>query len=182
MVKSGHLRRGFTCLANRYRSRSRHARWLLYPHPPRFAWRKRGAQNQAIGKSRGGRTTKLHCLVDGLGNPLAFLLTPGDVHDITPAPALLATARARYFIADKAYDSNAFVAAIEAKGMIAVIPSRAGRLAPRPLNKFQYKERHLVENCFAKLKQWRRVATRYEKTARNYLSVVALAAVKIWLA
>jgi transposase len=86
------------------------------------------------------------------GNPLAFKLTSGDVHDITPAPELLAKARSKYFIADKAYDSDAFVEAIECKNMIAVIPSRSARVEPRSLNTYQYKERHLVENCFAKLK------------------------------
>jgi transposase len=65
---------------------------------------------------------------------------------------------------------DALVAAIKDKGMIAVIPSRSCRVEPRPLNKHQYKERHLVENCFAKLKQFRRVASRYEKTARNFLA------------
>jgi transposase len=65
--------------------------------------------------------------------------------------------------------------------MIAVIPSRSCRVEPRSLNTHQYKERHLVENCFAKLKLFRRVASRYEKTARNFLSVVVLAAIRIWL-
>jgi transposase len=80
------------------------------------------------------------------GNPLTFQLTSGDVHDITPDPELLAKARAKYFIADKAYDSDAFVAAIKCKNMIAVIPSRSCRVEPRFLNTHQYKERHLVEN------------------------------------
>jgi transposase len=141
----------------------------------------RSLVHSILGPSRGGATTKIHCLVDGLGNPLAFQLTRGDVNDITAAPAMLAKARAKYFIADKAYDSDAFIDAIKSKDMIAVIPSRSNRIEPRPLNKHQYKERHLVENCFAKLKQFRRVASRYEKTARNYLSVVVLAAIRIWL-
>lgn len=120
--------------------------------------------------------------MDGLGNPTHLHLTPGNVHDVVEAPALIAAARGDNFIADKGYDSNAVVAAARAKGMKVVIPSRENRKVRRPMDTHLYRERHLVENFFAKLKQWRRVATRYEKTARNFLGLVLLASAIVWLA
>ena len=84
-------------------------------------------------------------------------------------------------MADTAYDSDRLRKAIEAKGAVAVIPNNPSRARKYPLDKHLYAQRHLIECCFAKLKQFRRVATRYEKTARNYLAVITLAATIIWL-
>lgn len=84
-------------------------------------------------------------------------------------------------MADTAYDSDQLRRAIAAKDAIAVIPNNPSRALKHPLDKHLYAQRHLVECCFSKLKQFRRVATRYEKTARNYLSVVTLAAIVLWL-
>jgi putative transposase len=84
-------------------------------------------------------------------------------------------------LADAAYDSDAFRQAIAAAGAVAVIPNNPSRAIKRPFDKALYKERHLVECCFSRLKQFRRVATRYEKTARNYLAIVTLAATVLWL-
>jgi transposase len=137
--------------------------------------------------------------VDGLGNPIHVHLTPGNINDVTEAPRLLEAATAnvtdvqlvveaatntrRYFIADKAYDSNAVIAAAEAKGLTVVIPSKSDRAGrPRQIDQFVYKERHLVENFFCRTKHFRRIATRYEKTAANFLGFVLLAAIRIWLA
>ena len=120
--------------------------------------------------------------MDGLGNPTHLHLTPGNVHDVVEAPALIAAARGANFICDKGYDSNAVVAAARAKGMNVVIPSRECRKVRRPMDTHLYRERHLVENFFAKLKQWRRVATRYEKTACNFLGFALLASAMVWLA
>jgi transposase len=120
--------------------------------------------------------------VDGLGNPIHVHLTAGNVHDITEAPTLVARARGRHFIGDKGYDSQAVVAAIEAKGMTAIVPTHSTRKVQRKIDTHVYKERHLVENFFCKIKRYRRVATRYEKTATNFLGFVLFAAVRVWLA
>ena len=120
--------------------------------------------------------------MDGLGNPLHVHLTPGNIHDVTEAPKLIEQAKGGNFIADKGYDSNAVIAAVEAKGMKAVIPSTASRKQKREIDAHVYKERHLVENFFCKLKRYRRVATRYEKNAANFLGFVLFAAIRVWLA
>ena len=109
-------------------------------------------------------------------------LTPGNIHDVTEAPRLIAAARAKNFIADKAYDANTVIAAVEARGMCAVIPSTKSRKVKRIIDQHTYKERRLVENFFCKLKEFRRVATRYEKTTTNFFGFVVLASMKIWLA
>jgi transposase len=119
--------------------------------------------------------------VDALGNPLRWHLTGGEVHDITQAPALIAGVNAQQVIADKGYDSDAFVAYIAATGAQAVIPPRKKRREARPYDRVAYRERHLIECFFSRLKQFRRIATRYEKLARNFLSMLNLAAAYIWL-
>lgn len=139
-------------------------------------------QDEAIGLSRGGLSTKIHALVDALGNPLAFLLTAGQVHDLIGADALLPQMAADQLIADKAFDADARVREPLARaGKSAVIPPRPNRLAPADFDRHLYKERHLVENFFCKLKQFRAIATRYDKTARNFLAAIHLAAAIIWL-
>ena len=139
-----------------------------------------GAKNttpdqEALGRSRGGFSTKIHVAVDGLGQPTKILLTPGQDHDVTQAPALIQDSEADKVIADKAYDSDALVAQIEAQGAVPVIPPRANRNEPRDYNREDYKKRNVVERFINVLKQSRRVATRYEKTARNFLGFVLLA-------
>jgi transposase len=121
-------------------------------------------------------------VVDALGNPLRWHLTGGEVHDITQAAALIAGFDAQQVIADKGYDSSAFIACIEATGAQAVIPSRKTRREQRVYDRHAYRERHIVECFFSRLKQFRRIATRYEKLARNFLSMLNLAAAYIWLA
>jgi len=119
--------------------------------------------------------------VDALGNPLRWYLTGGEVHDITQGPALIAGLAAEQVIADKGYDSNAFIACIESAGAHAVVPPRKTRLEQRIYDRHAYRERHLIECFFSRLKQFRRIATRYEKLARNFLSMLNLAAAYIWL-
>lgn len=120
--------------------------------------------------------------MDGLGNPIHVHLTPGNIHDVTEAPTLIEHAKGTNFIGDKAYDSNAVIEAVEKKGMTAIIPSKADRKVQRQIDRHLYKERHLVENFFCKIKRYRRVATRYEKTATNYLGFLLFAALRVWLA
>ncbi|MDR0967076.1 MAG: transposase, partial [Myxococcales bacterium] len=103
-------------------------------------------------------------------------------HDATEAPALIEKAQGENFIADKGYDSDKIIVAIAAKGMNSVIPSKRNRIHKREIDKHLYKERHLVENFFCKIKEFRRVATRYEKNAVNFLGFVLFAAIKVWLA
>ena len=140
------------------------------------------AEDQAIGRSRGGLSTKIHALVDALGNPLRLLLTPGQAHDLAGADALLPHLTANLLIADRAFDADRRVLdRLAAAGKSAVIPPRPNRLTTRDFDRELYKERHLIENFFCKLKQFRAIATRYDKTARNFLAAIHLAAATIWL-
>ena len=169
-------------IQERCRSRVQHGGRDLRSGAPGRRGRKGGAQNQCIGRSRGGLTTKIHALVDGLGNPLHVHLTPGNVHDVCEAAKLIEQAHGKNFIADKGYDANHVIEAVQKKNMTAVIPSTANRKTRREIDVHMYKERHLVENFFCKIKRYRRVATRYEKTATNYLGFVLFASLRMWLA
>ena len=146
-------------------------------------WRKRGAKAQGIGLSRGGQTTKIHALTDTIGRPYAFDLTPGNVSDMEAADRLLRRADgARYIIADKGYDADALRKELRSRGKVPVIPGRCNRKRKIVFDRARYRERHRVENAFCDIKDFRRVATRYDKLARNFLSAVALAIlVRFWL-
>ena len=117
----------------------------------------------------------------GLGAPIRLALTGGQRGDCPQAYGLIDGLPADVVMADAAYDADPLRQAIADKGAIAVIPNNPSRARRYPLDKHLYAQRHLVECCFSKLKQFRRIATRYEKTARNYLSVVTLAATILWL-
>ena len=119
--------------------------------------------------------------VRGLGCPVRFHLTAGQAGDAPQAGPLIEGLPANVVMADTAYDADHFRQAIADKGAIAVIPNNPSRAHKHPLDAHLYAQRHLVECCFSKLKQFRRVATRFEKTARNYLAVVTLAAIVLWL-
>jgi putative transposase len=129
----------------------------------------------------GGFSTKIHILVDALGNPVKFVLTGGQRADVTQAEPLMLGHQADAVIADKAYDSDAVVDAAKRQGAEAVIPSKKNRKVPRDYDKHLYKERKKVEWFINLLKQYRRVATRYEKTARNFLGFVHVASIMILL-
>jgi transposase len=121
-------------------------------------------------------------MVDALGNPISFHLTGGEAHDLVGADHLLPDLQADALIGDKAFDADERVREpLVAAGKTAVIPPKANRRSPRDYHRHLYKERHLIENFFAKLKQFRAIATRYDKTARNFLAAVYLAAAAIWL-
>ena len=119
---------------------------------------------------------------DALGNPIRLILTGGHAHDMSQAWGLIDGLQSDHVIADKGYDSGPFVEAIEAGGAKAVIPSRSNRREPREYDAHLYRERNQVERLFARLKECRRVATRYEKTARNFLAFCQLASVMVLLA
>ena len=111
-----------------------------------------------------------------------MILTAGQASEYGQANALIEGFCANYVLADKGYDSDAFILAIRSAGAEPVIPPRKGRLQPRAYDRELYKERNLVERLFQKLKQFRRIATRYERLGRNYLGMLHLAASLIWLA
>jgi transposase len=137
--------------------------------------------DQAIGRSRGGLTTKIHAIVDALGNPLVVSLTGGQVNDITQAEALVEQVEAKAILADKGYDSDAFVQSLELRSIEAVIPPKSNRKAKRHCDFALYRERNLVERFFNIIKHFRAIATRYEKTARNFLAGLHLVCALAWL-
>lgn len=112
---------------------------------------------------------------------MRFILTAGQTGDALQAASLIKGLPADVVMADTAYDADNLRQAIADKEALAVIPSNPSRTKKYPLDKHLYAQRHLVECCFSRLKQFRRVATRFEKTARNYLAVVTLAAIVLWL-
>jgi transposase len=120
--------------------------------------------------------------VDALGNPLRVILSAGQMADIEQARALIQDQPAEFIVADKGYDSDAFVEAIAAQGSQAVIPPRSNRLTPRAFDRHIYQSRSLVERFFNHIKQFRRIATRYDKLASSFLSFVHLACAFVWLA
>lgn len=139
------------------------------------------SQDQALGRSKGGFTTKIHVMVDALGNPLDFVLTGGQAADITQAYTLIKGVKATYALMDKAYDADKLIEQLRAQDIIPVIPPKANRKEPREYDKHIYKERHLIECFIGKLKQFRRVFSRFEKWAKNYTNFVRFAAALIWL-
>ena len=140
-----------------------------------------GKEVHAIAKSRGGNGTKIHAIVDALGYPLEILLTGANVHDSVPAAEFIAGKPSQYFIGDKAYDSNAIREAVARNGAAAIIPSHGRRFHVFDFDKHIYKERNLVERFFQRIKAWRRIATRYEKTRSMFEGMVSLACVLVWL-
>ena len=140
-------------------------------------------KDEAIGKSRAGNTSKIHLAVDACGLPIAFEITGGQVNDCTQAASLIAKVpEAESIIADKGYDSEAIREQIVQQGAQAVIPRRRTSVKGNAdLDKGLYRNRHLVENAFARLKHYRAVASRFDKLKRNYESVVIMACAFIWL-
>ena len=119
--------------------------------------------------------------MSGLGLPVTVVLSPGQAADVRQAEELMRGVPAEVVIGDKGYDSDALVEAIEARGAEAVIPPKKNRKAQREYDKERYTDRNLVERFFGKIKQYRRVATRYEKTARNFLAFVHVASIMVLL-
>ena len=128
-----------------------------------------------MGRTRGGLTTKIHLLSNQLGEPLQFRLTAGNINDCTQAIALLGEHKPAVVLADKGYDTDAIVAHVEAIGAQVVIPPKANRLRQRPYDKELYKQRNRIERCFSRLKQFRRLATRYDKNQACFHAFVCVA-------
>src|SRR5216683_2688199 len=145
--------------------------------------RKRGASEQAIGITKGGRNSKIHGLVDKLCRPWVLILTPGNTADCTVGPACVSLLDGiAELLGDKAYDSNSFRKSLRKDGIKPVIPGRSNRKKRIRHDKQAYKDRNVIERCYCRLKDFRRIATRYDKLARNYFSALCLvAAVAFWL-
>ncbi len=136
---------------------------------------------QSLGRSRGGFSTKIHLATDALGNAVRFILTGGERNDITQAEMLVKDFSADYVIADKGYDAEAFVLKLKERNCEVVIPSRINCTEQRLIDEHLYKERHLIENQIGKLKHFRRVFSRFDKLAKNFLSFIYLASTVVWL-
>ena len=141
----------------------------------------KGEQKQAIGRSRGGRNTKIHALADAKGRLIAILLTGGEAHDCPVAVRLMRRVQPpERMLGDKAYDSAELREELDEQGTTPVIPNRSNRKQPFTFSKRLYKLRWRIEAAFNRLKDFRRIATRYDRLARNYLASVCLAAALVW--
>jgi len=134
-----------------------------------------------IGRTKGGRNTKLHAVCDGQGRPLVLLLTPGNVHDGKVAKALIeALPPSAELVADKGYDSQGLRAWLAERGTKAVIPPRKNRKIQYEYDRAIYQQRNIIERMFCRLKDWRRIATRFDRNVKNFIGAIALAASVIW--
>ena len=140
-----------------------------------------GQEHQALGKSCGGFSSKIHAKVDSFGLPLAFKLTPGNEHEIKTAESLLGDEISEFLLADRAYDGISFRNTLAERGTQAVIPSKKNRREPIAHDAHIYKERNHVERFFNRIKHFRRIATRYDKTAVMFLGSLVLASILMWL-
>jgi len=135
-----------------------------------------------MGRSRGGLTTKVHALTDALGRPLELVLTPGQAHDCPAAAHLIGRLKpGSILLADKAYDADWLRAAISETGAAPNIPSMSRRKWKACFSPMLYKARNQIERFFSKIKHFRRIATRYEKHAANYLAMLKIASAIIWM-
>ena len=139
------------------------------------------AENEALGRSKGGFGCKVHALCDALGMPIKYILTGGQEAECKRAIPLLENVNASAVLADKAYDTNELREWLECRGIKAVIPPKSNRKEEIECDYWHYKERHAVECMFGKLKHYRRIATRYEKKAINYMGMLSFSSVLLWL-
>src|SRR5688572_1026237 len=143
--------------------------------------KKTTAESEALGRSRGGFSTKVHVCCDALGNPRRILLTAGQSSDYLQAEALLGTDKPKAVVADKGYDGNSFTQVIDALGAEVVIPSRSNAKQPRLIDWNLYKDRNKIERFFNRIKHYRRIATRYDKNAACFQAFLHLTATMILL-
>lgn len=145
--------------------------------------RKRGAERNALGRSRGGFSTKVNARTNAEGQAIGIDITPGQVHDVTAYPALMNTIDCdpEQMLADKGYDSEAVRHDIEQRGGRAEIPSIASRKIQHVVDKAVYGLRNRIERFFNRLKNSRRVATRYDKLVESFAAFVLLASIRIWI-
>ena len=141
------------------------------------------ARHQGLGRSRGGLTTKVHVRANAAGLPVGLVITPGEAHDATAYPALMdeVAPEPKVLIADRGYDADAVRADVENRGGTPVIPTKRNRRVQLPIDGFIYALRNRIERTMGRLKNARRVATRYDKIATNYLGFIQLAAIRLWI-
>ena len=154
---------------------------IVRSHPCSAGYKKDTQDKEALGRSKGGFTTKIHAVVDALGQALDFRLTGGQRHDITQGPALLSGFKNTNVLADKGYDAQKLLSQLERQNCVPVIPPRKNRKNPRNYDKHLYKERHLVECFFNKIKHFRRVFSRFDKKASSFMGFLAYASIVLWL-
>jgi transposase len=142
---------------------------------------KKSQLEQGLGRSCGGFSTKIHAVCDALGNPLRFIVTAGQVHDSTQAIELIKGLHASAVLADKGYDAQDIVQAIELSGATAIIPSRSNAIQPRWIDMELYKERHKIECSFGFLKHYRRLFSRFDKLKSRFTAFLHFAAALQWL-
>jgi transposase len=153
---------------------------IIRAHACAAGYAKNTQKGEALGRSKGGFTTKIHAMVDALGNPIKFTLTPGQRHDIIQAKTLTETIKGIPLIADKAYDCDEFIMYLQKKECTPIIPPKRNRISKRTYDKYIYRERHLIECFFGKVKHFRRIFSRYDKLANSYLSFLYFAGALIW--
>ena len=176
----------FETLASSWAARRQGACHRFHDRPgaPACSRRKRGNQNrEALGRSRGGFSTKIHLRTNAKGDPLIFDVTGGEAHEVKGYDALmeLHDINPDRLLGDKGYDSDDIRNDLADRGIEPVIPPRSNRKTPIEYDREAYKRRNLIERCVNRLKQFRRIATRYEKTARAYLSMLCIAAARLWI-
>ena len=156
-------------------------------------WGKKGEGDQALGRSRGGFGTKVHVRVEGAGKPVAFVLTPGQQHEASVFEELMTRGavrrpgggrpriRPKRVCGDKGYSSRKIRSYLRRRGIRYTIPRRSNERRNGPFNRALYRMRNLVERSINRLKQFRRIATRYEKKAENYLAMLHIGSILLWL-
>jgi transposase len=138
-------------------------------------------EKEGLGRSHGGFTSKIHTKVDALGNPLKFIITSGQRSDFTKAEEVLEDVTGAFVLGDKGYDSDSFRSKIKSQGCIAVIPGKSNRKVVLNYDKHIYKERNLIERFFSKIKHFRRIFSRFDKSAINFKSALSFVGAIIWL-
>jgi transposase len=154
---------------------------VVRAHACAAGYEKGQQETQALGRSSGGFSTKVHTITDALGNPLKFLFSAGQKSDVEYASELIEGMNGSNILGDKGYDSDAFREMINQQNCTPIIPGRSNRIKPIEYDKHTYKERHLVECFIGKIKHFRRVFSRYDKSLRNYASFVCFVGALIWL-
>lgn len=138
-------------------------------------------ETEGLGRSHGGFTTKIHAKVDALGNPLKFIITPGQRSDVTQAEELIGDTTGAYILGDKGYDAGSVREKIKNQNCIAVIPGKSNRIETYDYDKHIYKERNLVECFFSKIKQFRRIFSRFDKSQENFMAMLSFVGAILWL-
>ena len=154
---------------------------IVRAHACSSGYKKDSQDQEALGRSKGGFTTKIHAMVDALGNPLKFILTSGQRNDITQADSLIKNTSNTTVIADKGYDANSLILTIEEHQSTAVIPPKKNRKVQKEYDKHIYKQRHLIECFFGKIKHYRRIFSRFDKSANVYMGFLNFVGALIWL-